>query len=160
MNYIIREANKNDIQEIINLWYELTLFLNSQRDSEFKQELFDLKKESRKVHYDYVFNSDKHNVFLLEVDDEIVGFIELCINSKDFNFHLDTYGYIAYFYVKQGYRIANIMCNLYQVGEKWLIKNNIKYICSDVNGENTLSQKLQENLFSLKPFKIRMAKNI
>lgn len=52
------------------------------------------------------------------------------------------------------------MCNLYQVGEKWLIKNNIKYICSDVNGENTLSQKLQENLFSLKPFKIRMAKNI
>ncbi|WP_158072883.1 hypothetical protein [Clostridium haemolyticum] len=48
MNYIIREANKNDIQEIINLWYELTLFLNSQRDSEFKQELFDLKKRIQK----------------------------------------------------------------------------------------------------------------
>lgn len=160
MNYIIREATKKDTDEIINLWYELSSFLNNQRNVEFKQEITPAKKDMRKTHYDYVFNSNNNNVFLAEVDNEIVGFIEVCINDKDANFYIDKYGYIAYFYVKSSYRIPDLMFKLYNIAEKWVVDNEIHYICSDVNGENHISRELQEKIFLLKPYQTRMAKKI
>ena len=159
MNIIVREANINDIDEIINLWVDLETYL-SETLTDLNPITIPNDLNKRRSHYEYIFNSDEYNVFVMEESNNLVGFIELAINDKDFNFEIDKYGYIAYFYVKPQYREVKHTAKLFTIGEEWVKSKGIEYLCSDVDGENYNSFKVQEKFFKLKPYKIRMAKKI
>lgn len=159
MNIEVREATKSDIDNIIQLWYELQLFL-SKKIKGISDIILPEDLNSKKEHYNIVFNSDKYNVFVMECDNKLVGFMEVGINDKDFEFSIDKYGYIAYFYVKDKFRVLSSSIKLYIMGENWIREKGIKYICSDVDGENMESAKLQQRYFGLHMFKIRMAKKL
>lgn len=144
--------------DIIDLWGELAEFVETNM---YGSEKSNINKKAREAHYDIVFDSEDHNVFVLLNDQSIIeGFVEVCVNEPDFSFHLDRYGYIAYFYVRKDYRNPRIMTELYKMSEDWLISRGVKYICSDVDGGNYISLKYQEKFLGMKPFKIRLSKKV
>lgn len=159
MTTIIREANKEDIDEVIGLWKDLETYLSSKL-TDLNPIVIPNDLSSKRKHYEYILTSDCYNVFVMEANNELIGFIELAINDKDFDFEIDKYGYIAYFYVKPSYRNTKDSCRLFSAGEDWVKSKGIKYLCSDIDGENITSYKVQKQFFKLKPYKIRMAKEI
>lgn len=149
--------SKQDINDVICLWNEFTEILGDMDEKYVDKELDDDQKNR---HCEFVLKSENCKVFVMEESEKVVGFVEVCINEKDFDFHLDRYGYVAYYYVKPSYREAQMMFRLYKAAEEWVIEKGVHYICSDVDGKNEVSKKVQERLLGLEPFKIRMMKEL
>lgn len=159
MDINVRKSNIWDIDDIIKLWYELQLFLKNKIQG-LNDIILPQDFSQKKKHYNIIFNSEKYNVFVMECNNKLVGFMEVSINNKDFDFSIDDYEYIAYFYVKSDFRDLSSISKLYKIKKNWIKANNLKYICSDVDGENTASIQLQQKFWGWEPFKIRMAKRL
>lgn len=159
MEFVIRCAEKMDIYSIIEMCLELTVAVEKMGIEYVINDSPDSKAQKEK-HYKSAIDSEIHKIVVVEHDKELVGFVEACINEKDFNFCIDKYVYIAYYYIKPGYRDIQMMIRLYNVIQDWARDIGINYICSDVDGVNETSYKLQRKFFGMKSFKIRMFKSI
>lgn len=164
MKYIIREAKPDDINDIIELFDMLTLSM-----LEMQQQYMNISAEEigyineRKVNEKYfesVITNERNGIFVAESDDKLVGFIQTCINEKDSEFHIEQYCYIPYYYVKKEYRNFSLDYDLYKEAEDWARKKRLRYLCSDVDGGNEISFMMQKKFCGMKPFKIRLMKEI
>lgn len=162
MDYKIRKASPNDVDKITALYKKLCDCM-----TELQQQYLDLPNEDLGYHNeekrDYfraIIDSSDSIVILVEVQEEVVGFIQATINEKDFDFHLDQYCYIPYYYVEEPYRNFKLLMDIYREAEKWAQDKEIDYICSDVDGGNDISLKVQEKIIGMKPFKIRLMKQL
>lgn len=162
MEYIIRKMNSKDINLISKLYNKLEEkmkslqkeYMNLKRNITYEKNI-DIKK-----YFLEIINVDDRIVFIVEIEKKIVGFMEACLNEKDCEFYLDNYCYIAYYYIEKEYRNFAIDIELYQKAELWAISKGIKYICSDVDGGNDVSMKVQKKFCGMKPFKTRLVKKI
>jgi hypothetical protein len=160
MGYIIRKANYADLDSVLELWVELFEAVHEIHEV-YADNLTEKAKEERKDYYRQVLISDNDIVLLAEIAGNVVGFVEACLNDKDFSFHLEEYVYIPYYYVKKEYRKnIKMMLNMFKEVERWTKANGRRYLCSDVDGKNSNSLRLQEKFFSMKVFKSRLFKEI
>ena len=162
MDYNVRKADLNDIDRIVKLYEKLSVCM-----AEIQQKYMNISKEDlgycdidkRNYFCDVLVSSD-NGIFVVEVKGEVVGFIQTCINEKDFDFHLDKYCYIPYYYVEESYRNYSLNLDLYVEAEKWAREKKLQYICSDVDGGNDISLMMQKKFCGMKPFKIRLMKQL
>jgi len=160
MEYIIRKASSEDLDSVLELWVELFEAVHKMHEI-YADNLTEEAKEERKKYYQQVLISDSAIVLLAEIDSNVVGFVEACLNDKDFNFHLEEYVYIPYYYVKLEYRRnIKMMINMFREVEKWTKENGRRYLCSDVDGKNLNSLRLQEKFFTMEIFKSRLFKEV
>lgn len=162
MEYKIRKANINDLDGIIQLYRKLSICM-----TELQRKFMDLPKEDfgycneeNENYFREVLVSSNNAIFVAEVKCAVVGFIQTCINEKDFDFHLDKYCYIPYYYVEEAYRNFSLNIDLYKEVEKWAHEKKLRYICSDVDGGNNISLMIQEKFCGMRPFKIRLMKQL
>ena len=162
MNYIIRRAKPEDLDEIIILYEKL-----SNNMAELQQKFINIPKknldycnENKKNYFRTILNSNNNAIFVAQVENQNAGFIQTSINEKDFDFYLDKYCYIPYYYVEKIYRNFSLNINLYKEAEKWAYEKKLQYICSDVDGGNDTSLTIQEKFCGMKPFKIRLMKQL
>lgn len=164
MRYKIREAKSNDIDSVLELYNKLSLsMIEMQREymNCSEEELgYNNSNSTNREYFSDVLQSENNGIFMVEVDEVPVGFIQTCINEKDFDFHIDRYCYIPYYYIEKKYRNFWFDYELYKVAETWAQKKGLKYICSDVDGGNEVSLMMQKKFCGMKTFKIRLVKEI
>ena len=162
MKYTIRKARLNDINEILRLYKELCscMIRLQQEYTKIPKEKFNHYNEDNKSYFCDALVSASNVVFVAEIESKVVGFIQSCIHEKDFYFDLDKYCYIPYYYVEEAYHNYSLCIDLYREIEKWSREKKIRYICSDVDGGNDISLKLQKKFCGMKPYKIRLMKQL
>lgn len=160
MEYIIRKACIDDLESVLQLWIELFEAVHEIHEI-YADNLSEESRERRKEYYRQVLTSNSDIVLLAIIDSKVVGYVEACLSDKDFNFHLEEYVYIPYYYVKKEYRKnIKMMISMFLEVEKWTKANGRRYLCSDVDGKNHNSFRLQEKIFSMQVFKTRLFKEI
>jgi GNAT superfamily N-acetyltransferase len=143
LTYVIRKANKNDSQHIGELFKKLGIDQMS-RDKYFTDSL-----ENLKISNDEIFNiisNPNSIIYVAEIDNKIIGYIEAWFHKKDFNFFIDDYVYILHMFVDDNYRSYKVMYELHKSIENWTIKKKIKYIEADIFEFNKKVQKIAEYL--------------
>lgn len=162
MDYRIRRAKLDDIHDIIELYKKLSdcMIELQQKYMDMPQEDFGYYNEDNLKYFQNVLVSNSDVIFVAEIKEEVVGFIQASIHEKDFDFHLEQYCYIPYYYVEELYRNYSLNLKLYKEAERWALEKKLRYICSDVDGGNEISLNLQKKFCGMKPFKIRLMKKL
>lgn len=162
MDYAIKKASVNNLDEIIVLYKKLSDCMTKMQQDymELSERDFGYFNEENRKYFERVLESEDDAIFLAIVNEKVVGFIHACKRDKDFDFDLEQYCYIPYYYVDETHRNYSLNLNLYTEAEKWAKEKGLRYICSDVDGGNELSLKLQVKFCGMKPYKIRLAKEI
>lgn len=162
MDYVIKKANVNDLDEIIILYKKLSdcMIQMQQAYMELSEMGLEYFNEENRKYFARVLECEDDAIFLAIVNEKVVGFIHACKRDKDFYFDLEQYCYIPYYYVNETHRNYSLNLSLYMEAEKWAKEKGLRYICSDVDGGNELSLKLQVKFCGMKPYKIRLAKKI
>lgn len=162
MEYTIRKANLSDIDEVMRLYKNLSDCMISLQKNYIglPEKYFDYYNEDNGKYFESVLVSDDHVIFIAEVKNNVVGYIQACIHEKDFAFDIDKYCYIPYHYTEEAWRNYSLNIDLYKKVEKWAYEKELSYICSDVDGGNDISLKLQKKLCGMKPYKIRLMKQL
>lgn len=159
MDYLIREASIDDLNSVVGLWQKLSIDQMS-KDIYYKGEL--VFEEGHSQFQDALTNSNCC-IFVAEVDNIIVGFIEVWLYQKDFHFFIDDYAYIIHFFVdteaRKSKRILGIVYKLFEVAQNWSIQRGKKFLVADVFSHNPKVMKLLERV-GLKSYRTRYVKEI
>lgn len=159
MNFIIREAKLSDLDNILELWRELSVDQLG-KDSYYKGNLeFNCGTNQIK---ESILN-DNCGMFVVESGEDIHGFVEVWINRKDFAFENDDYAYILHYYVREKSRavgnIFSIIYRLYKSAEEWSIGKGKDYVVSDAFEHNKKIVKLLKRV-GVSKYKTRMVREI
>jgi ribosomal protein S18 acetylase RimI-like enzyme len=134
---IIRIANVNDINAIINLFYELdTGAINSQPEH-FQ------RGERTNEYLSEIINNEKSDFLVVELSSEIIGF-SLLYEKKVKSLSLLVpckYTYIQDFVIKEEYRNQGFGAKLMNESKKWATKHNSEYLRLSVLPNNKNAQR-------------------
>ncbi len=134
---LIMLANQNYII-IFGDMVEKLLISQLSKDPYYKDEM---EFDGEKYMEDILCNENKDCfIYVEEVNNEIVGFIEIWLRNSDFYFFADKYAYIMHYYIEEKNRnttqIYKMINKLYYVAEKCAKENGYNYICADVFSHN------------------------
>ncbi len=125
---VIRKSNENDIISINKLFAELIKF-----ESRFSNNI--TSNIQIEGDYNYIFNDDKSILFVVELDNKIIGFIYAYEKELDEVF-INKEVFIEAIFILEKYRNKGIGKLLMKELEKWCYAKNIKYIDIDVMKNN------------------------
>lgn len=159
MNYIIREAMLDDLDDIVRLWRRLSRGQMS-KDPFYKG---DLEFAGGYHQMEESIKSQESGVFIAKYDGKIQGFIEVWSELRGFQIERQDCGYIVHCILdNQSRKIGSsyyVARRLYAAAEKWAIEKGKKYITADVFEKNkTVVYMLQKE--HLVNYKIRMVRKI
>jgi len=128
----IRKATKKDLNQIVNL--ALKLWLNHSQEK--------LEKE-----FANLFNKKYKIIFIAVSSNKIVGFATASIKrSNTSGVTIYPTGYLEGVYVEPEFRKKNVAKQLVLGAEKWVKLNNCKFLASDTELKNLISQKFHKKI--------------
>ena len=159
MSFQVREAVIEDLENIVELWRELSVGQMS-KDPFYKGSL------EFKTGYNQFRNSiesDACGLFVIESESTIQGFIEVWSEVRNFQMENDDCAYIVHciFHnrLKTKDAILHMVAELYYAAENWAIAHGKKYLTADVFEHNKRVAAILGRA-GLMPFKYRMVKKI
>ncbi|ADD01713.1 GCN5-related N-acetyltransferase [Thermoanaerobacter italicus Ab9] len=159
MDYLIRVANINDLDSIVKLWEKLSIDQMS-KDPYYKGDLVFSGGYSQ---FKQALNSDNCCIFVAEVNNIVIGFIEVWLYQKDFYFFIDDYAYILHFFIdpdaRRSENILSIIYNLFEAALNWAIEKGSQYIIADAFAHNIRIMKLLEKV-GFESYRIRYVKEL
>lgn len=121
---IIREANRNDVESILDLWEEFTCSLH-----QMEPEFFQLKPNAREIYRKILKKQLKfpeYHVFVAEDEGMLIGYHVISIRYPSEVFIQAPYGHISDLYLKSEYRGQSIGRELIEAGRNWFKKNGVE----------------------------------
>lgn len=159
MEFVVREAKLSDLDNILELWKELSVDQLG-KDDYYKGSL-EFNCGNNQIKQSII--NDNCGMFVVEYNEEIHGFVEVWINRNDFAFEQNDYAYILHYYVSEKGRnvknIFSIVYRLYKVAEDWAIGKGKSYVVSDAFEHNKKIVRLL-NRVGVSKYKTRMVREI
>ncbi len=159
MNFNIREASLNDLNDVVELWRKLSI------DQMSKDQYYKGSMTFDNGHNQFILtlNSEDCCVFVAEANSGLVAFIEVWLYNSDFHFFADDYAYIMHFFVEESSRktkeVISIVYRLFKAAENWAISKGRKYLVADVFNHNQRVAKLLKYV-GLSVYRMRLVKNL
>jgi ribosomal protein S18 acetylase RimI-like enzyme len=153
---IIREAIRDDIESIKELWKE---FIDYHKSFD---RFFSRTSEGHERFGEFVLERIKDEnwlVLVAECDDRIVGHCLVTIQEHPPVFEKTRYGYIQDIAVTESYRRKSIGTTLFEKSVSWLHERGISRIELDVAATNPTSQKFWRKM-NFREVIFRMSKEI
>jgi ribosomal protein S18 acetylase RimI-like enzyme len=158
MDYNIRSATMDDLEDVKRLWRELSY--DQLSHDEYYSGDFEFDGNDQ---YISALSSTDCQIFVAEINNNIVGFIEVWLYSRDFHFFIDDYAYILHLYIDETARKQNIIWGLifklFRECENWAILHGRKYLVSDVFNHNQRMMRILERL-KHKRYRCRFVKTL
>ena len=148
MDYLIRVANINDLDSIVKLWEKLSIDQMS-KDPYYKGDLVFSGGYSQ---FKQALNSDNCCIFVAEVNNIVIGFIEVWLYQKDFYFFIDPDA-------RRSKNILSIIYNLFEAALNWALEKGSRYIIADAFAHNIRIMKLLERV-GFESYRIRYVKEL
>ncbi len=123
MSVEIRKAEKEDLDEVVKMWYNLA------SDHEEMMEGYDLCDDARKNWRSFVEKGLEKNgmcTFVAENENEIVGFLNVVIRERLGIFKEKRIGMILDVFVKEKERGKGYGSELTDRAEKWIENKNVR----------------------------------
>ena len=134
---MIREANIEDINTIIDLWQEM-MDLHIQRS-----ELYEIKSDARQIYAHYlkeVLKNHESIIIVYEIENEIIGYL-MAEESLNPPVYKETrIGLIVEICVKESHRNQGIGGELLSKIEKWFLNKDITRIECVISDFNEISK--------------------
>lgn len=161
--YIVRKAEKGDVEAVYALWRELS------RDQMGKDYCYEGGLEFNfpgcRKQIEESVSSDDCGLFVACLETgEIMGFIEAWVICSDFMVNNPDAGYIVHYYVRESARGGafdsfSMLHRLYRAAEKWLRDQGKKMVIADAFYHNDRIVKLLR-LEKVYPYRVRMVEKI
>jgi ribosomal protein S18 acetylase RimI-like enzyme len=152
----VREASKNDLQEIVKLWKE---FMDFHKE---KDPFFERSKDGHTNFKKFLEKNLRNSEWLIlvaEEKSEIVGYCSAAIMKYPRVLKTREYGYIQDLAVGVDYRRMGVGKMLYVRVKNWFKQNKISRIELDVASGNEAAQKFWRKL-KFKDFTEKLVKDI
>ncbi len=133
MNLNIRKAEKDEIHELAELWYELASM------HEYMMDGYELSDNPRVAWVNFIErNFDKKSMvtFIAEDDDSIVGFVTVVIRERPDIFKNTKVGMILDLIVKEDKREEGVGSALVERSEEWIKSKGVSVGILTVAPEN------------------------
>lgn len=120
---IVREANRNDLEAILDLWEEFTQSLH-----QMEPDFFQLKPNAREIYGKILkkrLKFPEYRIFVAEDAGTLIGYHLVSIRYPSEVFIQSPYGHISDLYLKRGYRGQRIGCQLIEAGKNWFIRHGV-----------------------------------
>lgn len=160
MELVVREAKLSDLDDIVEMWRELSV--DQLGKDQFYKGSLEFKSGERQIEQSII--SEKCGLFVAECDGEIQGFIEAWTDRNEFKLnHNNNYAYIVHYYIRpEGRNMKNIIAiifRLYRVAEEWAILKGKDYVISDAFEHNTRIVRFLKKV-GVSKYKTRMVREI
>jgi len=136
----IQEAGKEDIEVLSELWYSLA------KEMEKYSELNDLKSSAKENSRDGFYNlleDEDTKIFLLEIEDEIVGYMILQEGKHPSRTH-EKYISIVDLFVEKEYRSQGYGTEMMEKAEQYAEKQGCDHLKVSAEVKNTEARKFYE----------------
>lgn len=140
---IIRKGKIEDALDIKKLFIELGIDQLS-KDKYYKYKMPDNDIDVKEIVE--ALNNKNAIIFVAELSNKIIGYIEAYITEPDYYFFCDRYVYILHAFVDKKFRGFNIMRELHLNVEEWAKKNEVKYVEADVFYHNIVAKEILDYL--------------
>ena len=159
----IRKASLDDVDSIANLGEKLIDHGDGIIKDSYPQNLNDYLFDKSKYEFSKTFiknaiHSRNGLVLISEIDNIIVGFLQVNICKNFSFFKLKKYGKIQAIYVKKEYRKKGISTTLMEEAMKWCKSKDLTRISLDVLPNNIHAIKIYEK-WGFTPFLLEMRKD-
>lgn len=159
MGFNVREAVLDDLEEIVELWRQLSKGQLS-KDPYYKGALeFNggYNQLRRSV------ESSDCGIFIIENEGKIQGFIEVWSKTSSYQMEHNNCAYIVHCIfdnqTKGRESVFHMAACLYRAAEKWAADSGKKYLTADVFEHNKIVAMLLKRV-GIEPFKVRMVRKI
>lgn len=150
---MIREAAKDDIEAIMDLWQEMMDFHIR------RSKLYEMKLDARDIYSEYIkdiLKSPDYMVLIYELENNILGYL-IATESDDPPVYKETIGIISELSVAESYRNKGIGKSLLHYAEKIFINKGIKRIECMISNFNEVSKSFwKKNKY--KPYNLMCVK--
>ena len=161
--YIVREAEKNDIDAVYALWRELA---RDQMGKDYCYEgSLDFNFPGCRKQIEDAVNSENCGLFVSCMDSgEVMGFIEAWIICSEYMVNNPDAGYIVHYYVRESARGGAfdsfaMLHRLYKHAEAWLKERGKKLVIADAFYHNDRIVSILK-LEKVYPYRVRMVEKI
>ena len=160
MDFVVREAVIEDLEEIVKLWRQLSIG-QMEKDPYYSGSLVFQGGETQ---FKHSIESSDCGLFIIEYDEKIQGFIEVWKDVKPYYFENENCAYIVHcIYDNQSKNleksIVHMIASLYYAAENWAKAQGKSYLTADVFQHNLKVVNLLKRA-GLKPFKVRCVRKI
>lgn len=148
---VVREANRNDIEGILDLWEEFTGYL-----AKMEPDFFQLKPNARAIYRRTLIKQLKfpeYRVFVADDAGKLIGYHVVSIRYPGDVFVQTPYGHISDLYLKSGYRGKAIGKELIAAARNWLKEQGIEKIDVKTFMENPKGKRFWEKN-GFQPFEV------
>lgn len=123
---LIREANRNDVESILDLWEEFTRTLH-----QMEPDFFVLKPNAREIYRRLLKKQLKfpeYHIFVAEDEGKLIGYHVVSIRYPSEVFVQAPFGHISDLYLQSTYRGQSIGQKLIEAGKNWFLDMGIEKI--------------------------------
>ena len=143
----IRKATLKDLKTIVNLWVEFMKEhdKNVLKENERLDFFIKRKDNSKEIFSEFVeknIKSKNSEIFLAEVENQIVGFCQMLIKDEIPVFKIEKYGYISDLFVKKEYRKKGISTKLKDMAFDWFREKGMKFVSLGMYPDNIESHEI------------------
>jgi len=151
-----------DIPSVSKLWNQLAFdqmsrYIHFNGDSQL---LFNVNPEE---YFNRCYCDPKCCVFVVEYDNQIIGFLELWLREKDFWLNIENHVYVTHLFINKEIKISinplYIPSSLFKACENQAVEFGCNYVCADVFNFNKEMQILLE-LYDIFPVRFRYLKRL
>ncbi|MFW9787585.1 MAG: GNAT family N-acetyltransferase [Candidatus Thorarchaeota archaeon] len=142
-NLVFRNATIDDLSELVKLWLESAQFHQS------LEPRFQYTSDATEATESYMskqINSEKACYRVAQIDDSIVGYIEVLVTERPPIHVHKRIGYIGSLYVTPDSRRKGIGTKLWLLAYDWLMKKGVQVINLMVASKNPAALEFWKNL--------------
>jgi ribosomal protein S18 acetylase RimI-like enzyme len=133
----IREAERDDIETLSELWYSLAEGMEQYSEL---NELKDTAKEDSREGFSKLFEDEDTTIFLLETEDEAIGFMVLQEGEHPSRTH-ENYVSIVDLFVKEDYRSQGYGTEMIEKAEVYAEQQECDYLKVSSEWKNKEARK-------------------
>jgi hypothetical protein len=153
---IIRKMDIQDCHKISLLWEKLCIDQITRNHHADNGDISTLPNKR----FDTYLDSNISQIFVAEFESQVVGFIDVWLQPKDFYFEIADYAYILHFYIEKSIpNYINVSLKLFRAAKNWAKEKNAPYLCTDVYYFNEPVQKWMQTC-GLTPYKTRYVRKL
>ncbi len=133
MSVVIREAKKEELDIIVELWYDLATMHQDMMDG------YDLSEDAKEQWKDFVEDGLKREgmcTFVAEDEDELIGFLNVVIRERLEIFEDTEIGMILDVFIKEKRRGEGIGSLLTERAEDWIKSKGVEVAVITVSPKN------------------------
>lgn len=159
MNFQVREAKIEDLEEVVDLWR--TLSAGQLGKDPYYRGSIEFNSGHKQLQNS--IESSDCGIFVIEYEGRIQGFIEVWKQTESYQIEKERCAYIVHCIYDNQYKKSNqafhVVACLYRAAENWAIENGMEYLTADVFEHNKMVAKFLGRADVL-PYKYRMVRKI